>query len=365
MHLDLPPLNHFPLAREHSRSAEMIAEANLYLSSLRLKTTLLSQAQLEHMRTTDLAGFVPKNVLTEALVCPDGHYDRTLTISRAVILLFIADDCVDSTSEAKRTFFHEIENILNGHPDPCESGVAREIRDVFQTLAVTSTEPEYRQYVRRIREWFRRVVIFSLDQGSTKSMGCDRAEVDPVHPTKISTYLEMRRKNVAGYATAALARYAAGIYVSDEELSDPLLSRCSDLGIDLASYEKEILQEKQSTGRPTVNLVGLILEHGADGRQFTTPSEVKLFIQEEIERYEGMFHASLSTALSDMDDKGVPKSDHRRRWLYILPYIVSGNAWWGQTCGRYNLPGKPVLRKIIHLEGGGDIIEPEPACSKT
>lgn len=28
---------------------------------------------------------------------------------------------------------------------------------------------------------------------------------------------------------------------------------------------------------------------------------------------------------------------------------------------RYNLPGKPVIRKIIHLEGGEDMIVPEPA----
>ncbi|KAJ7312848.1 hypothetical protein DFH08DRAFT_821696 [Mycena albidolilacea] len=349
MHPDLPPLNRFPLAREHSKSAEMIAEANLYLSNLKLQTTLLPQAHLEHMQTADLAGLIPKNVLTEALVCPNGPYDRTLTITRAAILFFIADDYMDSTFEAKHNFLREIKNILNGHPDPGVSGLAREIRDLFKTFATTSTEPEYRQYVRVTHEWF--------------------------------------KVNGGAYQFHTFARYAAGIYVSDEQLSDPLLSRCLDLGIgpsprnlnveclptsdetditiienDLASYEKEIVHEKQPNGRPALNLVGLILRHGADDRQFMTALDVRLFLRMEIERYEEMFHASLSTALSDMDDKGVPKSDHRRHWLYNLPYIISGNTWWGQTCSRYNIPGKPVLRKIIHLEGGGDIIEPEPAC---
>ncbi|KAJ7351364.1 isoprenoid synthase domain-containing protein [Mycena albidolilacea] len=357
MHPDLPPLNRFPLAREHSRSAEMIAEANLYFSNLKLQTTLSPQARFEHIQTADSAGLIPKSmqqyyhltdVLTEALACPNGPYDRTLTITRAAILFFIADDYMDSTFEAKLNFLREIKNILNGHPDPGVSGLAREIRDLFKTFAATSTEPEYRQYVRVTHEWF-------------------RAEEDPVHPTDISAYLKMRRVNGGAYQFTTFARYAAGIYVSDEQLSDPLLSRCLDLGIDitifendLASYEKEIVHEKQPNGRPILNLVGLILRHGADDRQFTTALDVKLFLRTEIERYEEIFHASLSTALSDMDDKGVPKPDHRRRWLYILPYIISGNTWWGQTCGRYNIPGKPVLRKIIHLEGGGDIIEPEP-----
>jgi hypothetical protein len=67
---------------------------------------------------------------------PDGEYDKMLTMARANILYFIADDCFESTTEAhilallllfiladiwrsgsqeKHTFIKEIKNIFKGH----------------------------------------------------------------------------------------------------------------------------------------------------------------------------------------------------------------------------------------------------------
>jgi hypothetical protein len=112
-------------------------------------------------------------------------------------------------------------------------------------------------------------------------------------------------------------------------------SRSTEDIVDISSYEKELENQTHSDGILPLNLVATILAHGVDGRQFTTPLEAKLFLREEIERYEEILHGALSVALSDMDNKGVEKSDHRRRWLYILPYIVSGNIWFGQSVSLY------------------------------
>lgn len=113
------------------------------------------------------------------------------------------------------------------------------------------------------------------------------------------------------------------------------MTRGTDEIVDAASYDKEIEDEKQPSGVPPLNLVAMILKYGVDGHRFATPLEAKPFLRKEIERYEEMFYAALSAALSDMDDKGVPKSDHRRRWLYILPYVMSGNTWWTQYVSQY------------------------------
>ncbi|KAJ6583079.1 hypothetical protein DFH09DRAFT_1076231 [Mycena vulgaris] len=105
------------------------------------------------------------------------------------------------------------------------------------------------------------------------------------------------------------------------------------------------------------NVVTLILEYGADGTRFTTPFDAKMFVRKKIKQYEELLYAALSAALSDHE---LQKSDNTRRWLAAMPYMVSGNAWWSQSTTRYNLPGTPVPRMTIHLEGAGDVIEPEP-----
>jgi hypothetical protein len=43
--------------------------------------------------------------------------------------------------------------------------------------------------------------------------------------------LKWRRVDSGGYFFFAFARYAVGIYLSDEQLDDPLLAKCTDIGI--------------------------------------------------------------------------------------------------------------------------------------
>ncbi|KAJ7435074.1 hypothetical protein FB451DRAFT_1194858 [Mycena latifolia] len=77
-------------------------------------------------------------------------------------------------------------------------------------------------------------------------------------------------------------------------------------------------------------LIARLFQHGTDGHAFTSTSTVKDYLRERI--------ADSEARLRD----------------------VIGNAWWSQHTERYNIPGKPVPPRIIHLEGKGDIIVPEP-----
>jgi hypothetical protein len=43
--------------------------------------------------------------------------------------------------------------------------------------------------------------------------------------------LKWRRVNCGGYFFFAFARYAVGIYLSDEQIDDPLLAKCVDIAI--------------------------------------------------------------------------------------------------------------------------------------
>jgi hypothetical protein len=59
MHPDLPPFNRFPLAREHARSAEIIAETDLFISKLDV-TVFKSQAQRQKFLNDDLTPIITR-----------------------------------------------------------------------------------------------------------------------------------------------------------------------------------------------------------------------------------------------------------------------------------------------------------------
>ncbi|KAJ7910837.1 hypothetical protein B0H13DRAFT_2011092 [Mycena leptocephala] len=193
-----------------------MAETDLFISKL--------DAQRQKFLDDDLTSIISRGI-------PDGQYDKMLTMARANILYFIADDYFESTSK-------EIKNIFKA------------------TLSFPSTGLEYQQYVRLSYQWLRKRYFFF-----------------------------------------AFARYAVGIYLSDEQLDDPLCTMENDI----VSYQKELDNQTHSDGILPLNLVATILAHGVDGRQFTTPLEAKLFLREEIERYEEILYGALSVALSDMD----------------------------------------------------------------
>ncbi|KAJ7904206.1 hypothetical protein B0H13DRAFT_2024947 [Mycena leptocephala] len=294
MHPDLPPFSRFPLAREHARSAEIIAETAHFISKLDV-TAFKSQAQRQKFLDDDLTQIITRGI-------PDGQYDKMLTMARANILYFIADDCFESTSEEKHTFMKEIKDIFKGHTASNESALARSFRDLYQNIAAASTGLEYQQYVRLSYQWL-------------------RSNEETVNHTEITAQLKWRRVNSGGYFFFAFARYAVGIYLSDEQIDDPLLAKCADIAIDISSYEKELENQTHSDAILPPNLVAIILAHGVDDRQFTTPLEVKLFLREEIERYEEMLYAALSAALGGKIRRQAALAVHPAvycRWEYMV-----------------------------------------------
>ncbi|KAJ7914051.1 hypothetical protein B0H13DRAFT_2003318 [Mycena leptocephala] len=289
MHPDLPPFSRFPLAREHARSAEIIAETAHFISKLDV-TAFKSQAQRQKFLDDDLTQIITRGI-------PDGQYDKMLTMARANILYFIADDCFESTSE----------NV--------EYTLARSFRDLYQNIAAASTGLEYQQYVRLSYQWL-------------------RSNEETVNHTEITAQLKWRRVNSGGYFFFAFARYAVGIYLSDEQIDDPLLAKCADIAIDISSYEKELENQTHSDAILPPNLVAIILAHGVDDRQFTTPLEVKLFLREEIERYEEMLHAALSAALGGKIRQQAALAVYPTlycRWEYMVRAIYSPLQPAGKT----------------------------------
>ncbi|KAJ6460004.1 isoprenoid synthase domain-containing protein [Mycena sanguinolenta] len=336
MHPSLPPLARFPLAREHSRSAEIIAEINDFiLTTWPFKT----QAEREQFVDWNVTAIITKCV-------PDGDYEKTLWLAKINVLFFHTDECFESNSEEKYCLMRGMKKMMTGETQPgdSESPLERMCRDIYQTLAATCTPREYQRYVEMTGDFFR--------------------AQDPVYHTEIVAYLEFRRLNAfveAGYLFFGFAQYALDIHLTDEEWTHPLLTKCLDIAMDLtflendvASYEKEI-----PTCAKPLNLVAMLLDSGVDGVQFTTPLDAKMFIRGEITKYEKRLYESLSAV---MCDSGLQESADAQKWARALPYIVSGNFWWSQSSSRYNIPGKPVLRKVIHLEDAGDIIELEPGA---
>jgi hypothetical protein len=59
MHPDLPAFSRFPLAREHARSAEIIAETDLFISKLDV-TIFKSQAQRQKFLDDDLTSIISR-----------------------------------------------------------------------------------------------------------------------------------------------------------------------------------------------------------------------------------------------------------------------------------------------------------------
>ncbi|KAJ7282248.1 hypothetical protein C8J57DRAFT_1218480 [Mycena rebaudengoi] len=128
---------------------------------------------------------------------------------------------------------------------------------------------------------------------------------DPVEFTNLQAFLEYRRTYT----------------LTDEDIAQPLLARCMEIAVAKAH---------------PMNLVFMRFTHGMGGRK--------------IPHYEALLCESLSIV---MVDEGIQMVDAAQQWLEAIPYTFSGNTWWSQLT-RYNLPGKPVNRKAVHLEGGGN-----------
>ncbi|KAJ6535534.1 isoprenoid synthase domain-containing protein [Mycena capillaripes] len=304
----LPPLSQFPPAREHPMKDEIIAENNRYIAEVfPFKTQ--AERDLTIIESTSLA-------------IPDGQLERMKLITRFNVLYLATDELFESSATEKKSLMHQIENIMKGHNKELDvSPLGRIVSDLYQNLAATCTAAEYSQHVRATVDFFR----------------CQ----DPVRHTEISAFLEFRRLNGGGYLFFGFARYALGAYLTDEQLEHPLL--------------KEVREARGTSS--VVNLVTMILEYGVDENRFETATEAQAFVRTLIKSYEKMLHGALSEAMADEE---LQKSTNAQRWLVGMTYVVSGNLWWSQQTLRYNLPTAPGPRKVIHIEGVGDVIEPGP-----
>ncbi|KAJ7122139.1 isoprenoid synthase domain-containing protein [Mycena epipterygia] len=334
----LPSLANFPPARQHPRNDELIAETHAYFVKF-------WPEELAVELRADYAAFGTKSI-------PDASYDRMLWVCKACMLLFLLDDRMErevrhsvilyvpevTVPQEKQTLASRVQGFIRGDINPGESQVDMVINTIFRGIEAGCTGQQYSQ--------FSRVTVQYLTAQT------------PQPYTDIQTYLDFRRLNAAGYLVLSLSRYALDIHLTDEELNERSLVTCETVVLDLCilvndvvSYEKEL-----RAGTANANLVTFLLKHGVEERRFASASAVKEYICQIITDLEGKLHNCLEAALKH----SLGQKEDYRRWLKALPYIVSGNTWWSQLTTRYIIPGHPVPRMIIHLEGIGDIVEPEP-----
>ncbi|KAJ7898341.1 isoprenoid synthase domain-containing protein [Mycena olivaceomarginata] len=314
----------FPLARDHIRADELIAATNSFFLE---RWPFVSQGQRDFFVRCNLPSFICK-------VIPDGEFEKMICACKANTLLFLTDDYFEQQKEdnSASELINRIVGIIRGEMGPRAGSPVEELTNrIFREIEVSAGVEQYKQLSRFTCETLRH-------QGA------------PVYRT-MADYLAFRCLNVGGHLVLALARYTLDIYVRDDELQNPLLAECERLVIEVDAMEKEVQQNTLGN-----NLVAL-LQRGVDGHTFDSASAAKAYIREVIAEHEVKLHGAISVALND---KILGKSDAVCLWLQALPYIVSGNTWWSQHTERYNLPGKPAPRRVIHLEGVGDIIEPEP-----
>ncbi|KAJ6556846.1 isoprenoid synthase domain-containing protein [Mycena vulgaris] len=318
----------FPPARDHIRAAEIRAATDSFFLD---NWPFASQEERDLFVRCDFASFTSKFI-------PDGEFEKMILASRVNALLFLTDDQVEKQPGSGLS--DRIAGIVRGEMVPrTGSSVEQLINRIFRGIEASTGDQQYTQFSRLTCE-------------------CLRNQDTPVYQN-ISEYLDFRAFNSGGYFGMALARYALDIYLTDEELRNPLLAVCERLALeaivmenDVASYEKEAQQNTLGN-----NLVAILLQHGVNGQTFKSPSAAKAYIRGQIADTEARLHDSISVALAD----GIlGTSDVFRAWLRAIPYLVSGNTWWSQQTGRYNIPGKPVPRRVVHLEGVGDIICSEP-----
>ncbi|KAJ7930822.1 isoprenoid synthase domain-containing protein [Mycena leptocephala] len=211
------------------------------------------------------------------------------------------------------------------------------MQTIFREIEASSNGDQYPRFSRTLRESF----------------------INSVAPpyTNLQAYLDFRCTNAGGYWILSTTQYALDLRLTDEELADPKLMMCEKLCLgacalenDVASYDKELASES-----PSPNIVAILLEHGSEGDGFASAAAVKKYVGQEVANIEAQLHDCLEDALNSEG-----QSDDHRKWLQALPYIVSGNVWFSQHTKRYNLPGNAVPRRVLHFEGVGDFVEPEP-----
>ncbi|KAJ6569166.1 isoprenoid synthase domain-containing protein [Mycena capillaripes] len=319
----------FPPARIHTRAEEIIAAVNSFF----LETwPFASQGERDSFVECQAAMDACKTI-------PDGEFEKMIWTGKIFALFFLLDDTLETKSEGMGSDLADrAVQLIRGDLVP-RTTVEELMNVIFRGIEASTGVEQYKQFIRLTCPYFHH-------------------KKTPAYQN-IPEYLAARVSDVAGHFVLVMARYALDIYIGDDELQKPMLAECEKLAIDIDVLENDVISYEKEVQQNTLgnNLVAMLLQNGIEGQTFDSASGVKMYIRELIAEQEAKLHSAISVALTD---EILGKSDAVRRWLRALPYIVSGNTWWSQHSRRYNLPGKPVPRKVIHLEGVGDIIEPEP-----
>ncbi|KAJ7928191.1 isoprenoid synthase domain-containing protein [Mycena leptocephala] len=292
----------FAPARDHARAKELIADTNSFVLE---SWPFASQEQRDLFVRCDFAALMTKNDTIERQGVP-----------------------------------WPILTLGNGQVPKAGSPVQELIHRTFREIQATAGVEQYGQLSRLACEFY---------ASQSEAPVC----------RNISEYLDFRCANVGGSFMMALCRYALNIDLTNDELQNPLLAACERFVIDACAMENDVASYEKERQQNTLgnNLVAMFLEHGTDGRVFDTASAAQHHIRQLIADSEAQAQAAITVALAD---KVFGSADLVHRWLRALPYIIGGNAWWSQLTARYNIPGNPVPRRVIHLEGKGDIMVPEP-----
>ncbi|KAJ6559443.1 isoprenoid synthase domain-containing protein [Mycena vulgaris] len=326
----------FPPARQH-RCVDDLTEANdlFFLEAWPFS----SPAEQDAFVKCNYGACVAKNI-------PDGCYEKMVWACRVNALLFLTDNFIEPlpSSESKSHFVQRILGIITGKTVPKAGNAMEEVTNlVYHGIETTTSIEQYRQFCRL-------TCIFYRVQDAPRR-----------HITNVADFMAFRRLDCGDSYFLAVCRYALDLYVPDEQLENPMLVLCETLTLDCVTMEKDVVSYAKEVQHGTLgaNHVALLLEHGAEGRVFSSAAPAQEYIREQITEHETRLHDAITAALT-YRGPGI-LDDSARKWIPALPYFVSRNMWWSQTTARYNIPGHPAPRKIIHLEGVGDITEP---CEK-
>ncbi|KAJ6536351.1 isoprenoid synthase domain-containing protein [Mycena capillaripes] len=292
----------FPPARNHARAEELIAATDFFVLD---RWPFESQQERDFFVSCDYASFITK-------IIPDGEFEGMVWGCRASTLLFLTDDWIERQPQGKGAgLVDRIAGIIRGEVVP-RVGLAVEemLNQIFRAIEASTGAEQYRQMSHLTCECLR-------NQGS----GPNR---------NIEEYLDFRCYNSGGYFALALIRYALDIYLTDEQLQNPLLATCERLALEAISMENDVMSYEKEMQQNTLanNLVAMLLQHGVDGLYFGSASAAKDHILGRVADCETKLEQAIAVARAD---KVFGKSDTIRKWLHALPYLVSGSTWWSQT----------------------------------
>ncbi|KAJ7888956.1 hypothetical protein B0H14DRAFT_3429930 [Mycena olivaceomarginata] len=277
----------------------------------------------EHIRTDEI---VARSFIGQyaRMAIPDGEFEKMIRACGVYMLMALTDDWVEKHPRDKggSTWADRAIGIIRDELGPnTESPIDVLTNQIFRGIQASTTAEQYTQFSLAMSEFL-------------------RTTAEPPVLQNVAQLLDYRSIDIGGYFALALNRYAAGIYITDDELQNPLLLVIPDavsMENDVASYEKEV-----EDGTLGSNLVAFLVRHGIDGYKVDTPSVAKALIREWITICEAKLQDAISTALAD---PVLGKSDTIRRYHGLMGY-------WTPSCGAHFM----VPRTNDIMNGSGEAL---------